>query len=98
MFTRFWLAIVNTRRARQNNLDLEKDWTQSFRVNLFEEATVEIVGACESRNTQKRCSSDKPVYGVGVSVYWLVFMVFLLFMDWGLQERADGFIEEAGIT
>ena len=67
---------------------------------MFEQAGVKIVRACESRNTQQRCSSNEPVYGVEVSVDLLVFILYhcLLLMVWGVQERTDGLVEEAGIT
>jgi len=91
-------SVVNTRRTRQDHLYLKEYWSIRWRVHLFEQPGVEVVRACESRNTQQRCSSNEPVYGVGVSVYWLVFIVYccLLFMVWGVQKRTDSFVEESG--
>ena len=40
-------------------LELNKNRFSCSRVHLIEQSRVEIVGACEGRNTQQRCSPDK---------------------------------------
>ena len=59
MYTPLWLSLVYTLRASQDHLNLEKYRFAVGWIYLLEETGVKIVRACESRNTQQRCSSNE---------------------------------------
>ena len=59
MYAGLRLSVIDTLWASQDHLNMKEHRSQSLRIHLFEQPRVEIVGACESRNTQQRCSSNE---------------------------------------
>ena len=66
MNARLRLSVIYTLWASQDHLNLEKYRSACPGINLLEQSRVEIVGACESRNTQQRCSSYKQQWTDGL--------------------------------
>jgi hypothetical protein len=59
MYAGLRLSVIDTLWASQDHLNLKEYWSAGAWIYLLEQPRVEIVGACESRNTQQRCSSNE---------------------------------------